>query len=82
MRARELENLSKMISVASTPGHREIVLRHAELIHRASDESVPDESDRRDVRAAYDLLLTSNRRAWPEESRVRAQELAPEVERE
>jgi uncharacterized membrane protein len=65
---RQLENLTKVVAAAGTPGQREAVLRHARLILQASDESVPDESDRQDVRAAYDLLLGAARELWPEPS--------------
>jgi uncharacterized membrane protein len=61
---RQLENLQKVIAAACTPGQRAVILHHAELILRASEESVPEESDRRDVQAAYDSLLAVARDLW------------------
>jgi uncharacterized membrane protein len=61
---RQLENLQKVLLAARTPGQRAVILHHAELILRASDESVPEEFDRRDVRAAYDSLLAIASDLW------------------
>jgi len=48
----------------STPGQREAVLHHASIVLRASEESVSEESDRRDVQAAYELLLAITNDLW------------------
>jgi uncharacterized membrane protein len=63
---RQVENLTKIVAAAGTPSQREAVLHHARLILQASDESVPQEADRRDLRAAYDLLLAAARERWPD----------------
>jgi uncharacterized membrane protein len=62
---RQLENLQKVIGATRTPGQREVILHHAEMIRRASDESIPEESDRADVWSAYDSLVAMAREAWP-----------------
>ncbi|MDP9329385.1 MAG: DUF2254 domain-containing protein [Actinomycetota bacterium] len=54
---RQIENLRKVAVTLSDPGDRVVIARHAEMILRASDESVPEPSDRDDVRAAYDSLM-------------------------
>ncbi|MDQ6674452.1 MAG: DUF2254 domain-containing protein, partial [Chloroflexota bacterium] len=51
---RQLEHMQKVMTQVSTPGQREALLHHASIVLRASDESVSEESDRRDVQAAYD----------------------------
>jgi len=42
--ADQLENLQKVMTLASTPGQREVVLHHARMILWASNESVSEES--------------------------------------
>jgi uncharacterized membrane protein len=59
-----LQNLEKVMAVIRTPGQREAVLHHAEMILNASEESVPETSDRQDVRAAYDAVVAMARVAW------------------
>ncbi len=61
---RQLDNLQKVMGAACTPGQREVILHHAEMILRASEESVPEESDRRDVRAAYDSIVALSSEVW------------------
>src|ERR1019366_5738217 len=58
---RQLENFNKLMALAQTAEQREILLTHAELILRASEESVQEPADQRDVRTAYDLLIASDR---------------------
>ncbi len=41
-----------------------MVLHHAQMVLWASNESVSDESDRRDVQAAYELLLAITSDMW------------------
>jgi uncharacterized membrane protein len=53
---RQLENFAKLMAAARTPEQRAIVRRHADMILRASEETVQEASDRRDVRATYDAL--------------------------
>jgi uncharacterized membrane protein len=61
---RQLENLQKVMTLVSMPEEREAVLHHARMLLRASDESVSEESDRRDVQAAYDVLLAITSDMW------------------
>src|SRR5713226_397851 len=61
---RQLENMQKVMTRVSTPGQREVVLHHARMVLSASEESVREESDRRDVQAAYDLLLAISSDMW------------------
>jgi uncharacterized membrane protein len=61
---RLLENLHKLMTLVSTPDRREIVLHHAALVLRASQESVTEESDRNDVRAAYQALMSLTSDIW------------------
>jgi uncharacterized membrane protein len=61
---RQLENLQKVMLVVSTPAQRELVLHHARMIVGASDRSVVEDSDRDDVRAAYDALLAITDEIW------------------
>jgi uncharacterized membrane protein len=61
---RQLENMQKVMTLVTTPGQREAVLHHARIVLRASEESVSEESDRRDVQAAYDLLLAITSNLW------------------
>jgi uncharacterized membrane protein len=61
---RQLENMQKLMMVVSTPEQREIVLHHAQLVLRSSEDSVAEEVDRNDVRAAYDGLMLLTRDMW------------------
>ncbi len=61
---RQLENLQKVMRLVSMPGQREMVLHHARMVLGASEASVGEESDRRDVRAAYDVLLAITSDMW------------------
>ena len=61
---RQLENLQKVMTLVTSPEQREIVLHHATLVLRASEASVSEESDRRDVRAAYEELVAIANEAW------------------
>lgn len=61
---RQLQNLERVMGAAETPGQRESILHHANVILRASEESVVEESDQRDVQAAYDSLLALTREIW------------------
>ncbi len=61
---RQLEHMQKVMTQVSTPGQREAVLHHASIVLRASEESVSEESDRRDVQAAYERLLAITSDLW------------------
>jgi uncharacterized membrane protein len=53
---RQLDGLTKVMAY-TTPTQRELVLKQAAMIMRACDESVPEKSDREDVRRRYDAAL-------------------------
>ena len=53
---RQLQNLQKVAFAIGAEGDRRAVTTHAQMILRASEESVPDPSDRDDVRSVYDTL--------------------------
>lgn len=61
---RQLKNLQKVMHVASTPAQREMLLHHARMIVRASEESVLEPSDKDDVQAAYLALVTLSESLW------------------
>jgi uncharacterized membrane protein len=53
---RQLENLEKVAVAVGAQRDLGVVREEAEMVVRASDESVPEVSDRRDVRAAFESL--------------------------
>ena len=59
---RQLENLLKVAVALGPAADRDFLLRHADMLLRSSDESVPEPSDRHDVRVAYDGVMTELRR--------------------
>jgi uncharacterized membrane protein len=61
---RQLGNMQKVMTVVSTPGQREVLLHHARMVLRASEVSVGEEHDRRDVQAEYDSLLAMSSDIW------------------
>jgi len=54
---RELENLAKVAVALGDDRERGVLGHEAEMILRASEESVPEPADRRDVLAAYEALV-------------------------
>jgi len=54
---RQLDGLAKVMAYTSTPQQRELLLEQAAMILRASEESVPEEADRADVRRRYEAVL-------------------------
>jgi len=54
---RQLEALAKIMEYAQRPQQRELLLEQARMIYDASEESVPEPSDRADVRREYDEVL-------------------------
>jgi uncharacterized membrane protein len=60
---RQLENLHRVALALREGQPREAILRQAEMIVRASEESIPEPSDRADVHVAYDALVTELRLA-------------------
>src|SRR5271165_1878186 len=57
---RQLDALAKVMSYATEPEQREVLLEQAAMILRSSEESVPEEADRRDVRRRYDAVLAAD----------------------
>jgi uncharacterized membrane protein len=56
---RQLENLEKNLQHTTDAAQRVPLLRQAEMILRSSDESVPEDNDRADVREAYRAVLAA-----------------------
>ncbi len=56
---RQLDALAKVMSYAIEPEQREVLLEQAQMILRASEESVPEEADRADVRRRYEAVLAA-----------------------
>jgi uncharacterized membrane protein len=56
---RQLDALSKIIEHATSADQREALLTQADMIRRSSEESVPEEADRLDVRRRYDAVRAS-----------------------
>jgi uncharacterized membrane protein len=54
---RQLEALAKVMPHTTSDEQREVLMEQAEMILRASEESVPEEADRADVRRRYDAIL-------------------------
>jgi uncharacterized membrane protein len=59
---RQLQNLEKILQYVAEEGQDDVLIRHAEMILRASEESVPEKNDRSDVQAAYDLVVKARQR--------------------
>jgi uncharacterized membrane protein len=60
---RQLDALVKVMAHTSTPRQRELLLEQAAMILRGSEESVPEEADRVDVRRRYEQVLLAAERA-------------------
>ena len=60
---RQLENLHKVASALPTTDGTDVIARHAEMILRASEDSVSEPGDRADVQAAFDSLTLAIERA-------------------
>jgi uncharacterized membrane protein len=56
---RQLENLGKLRRAVSSDDLGEVIEHHARLILRVGDETVRDEADRSDIRAAFDLAMSN-----------------------
>ncbi len=54
---RQLDALAKVVQHATTEERRRLILEQADLILEASEQSVPQASDRADVRRAYDVVV-------------------------
>ena len=56
---RQLDGLAKVMAHTTSPEQRELVLAQADMIMRSCEESVPEPSDRADVRRRYETVLGS-----------------------
>jgi uncharacterized membrane protein len=56
---RQLDGLAKVMASTTSPEQRELVLAQADMIMRSCEESVPEKSDRADVRRRYEAVLGS-----------------------
>src|SRR5579862_9516458 len=55
---RQLDALAKVKEYAATEEHRQVLIEQAEMILRASRESVPEPADQADVQRRYELVVT------------------------
>jgi uncharacterized membrane protein len=66
---RQLDGLAKVIAYTASPEQRDLVLAQADMIMRSCEESVPEKSDRADVRRRYEAVLgsaaSSTMAPWP-----------------
>jgi uncharacterized membrane protein len=66
---RQLDGLAKVMAYTTSSEQRELLLRQASMILDASEESVPEEADRADVRRRYDAVLSAvssrTMASWP-----------------
>jgi len=66
---RQLDGLAKVMAHTTSSEQREVLLEQAEMILRASEQSVPEQEDRADVRSHYDAVRSadssSTMGAWP-----------------
>jgi uncharacterized membrane protein len=60
---RQLEALTKIIDDTTTTEQRELLLTQAAMILDASEASIPEPADRRDVKREYDEVLSAAARA-------------------
>jgi uncharacterized membrane protein len=56
---RQLAGLAKVMAYAKSTEQREVLLEQASMILRSSEESVPEEADRADVRRRYDAVCSA-----------------------
>ena len=57
---RQLDGLAKVMADTTSAAQREVLLEQAAMILRASEESVPEEADRADVRRRYDAVRSAD----------------------
>jgi uncharacterized membrane protein len=62
---RQLDGLAKVMTHTTSAEQRDVLLEQAEMILRASQESVPEEGDRAAVRRRYEALLSTAARTAP-----------------
>ena len=58
---RQLEALTKIVDHTTDAEQRELLLAQASMILQASEESVPEPSDRADVQREYENVLAAAR---------------------
>jgi uncharacterized membrane protein len=58
---RQLDSLAKIMAHTRTSEQRLVLLEQAAMIQRSCDESVPEQSDRDDVRDSYETVLAADR---------------------
>jgi uncharacterized membrane protein len=59
---RQLQNLEEILQYVVGDEQPGVIVGHADMILRASEESVAEHNDRLDVQAAYDLVVVPARR--------------------
>jgi len=59
---RQLDAIAQVMSHTTAPEQREVLLEQAEMILRASEESVPESADRGDVRRRYEAVIAAAER--------------------
>ena len=68
---RQLDGLAKVMVHTTASEERELLLQQAAMILRVSEESVPEQADRADVRRRYDAVLSADASGtmapWPTE---------------
>jgi uncharacterized membrane protein len=57
---RQLDGLAKVMVHTTASEERELLLQQAAMILRVSEESVPEQADRADVRRRYDAVLSAD----------------------
>jgi uncharacterized membrane protein len=72
---RQLETLAKVMEYTTTAEQRQVLSHQAEMILRSSDEAVPEESDRADVRRRYDDVVATKASLETDRSRSRRDRL-------
>jgi uncharacterized membrane protein len=56
---RQLDGLARIVEYTRGDDHRVVLMKQADMILRACDESVPEPHDRADVRRRYDALVAT-----------------------
>jgi uncharacterized membrane protein len=57
---RQLDGIAKVMTHTSTEEERDVLLEQAAMILRASEESVPEQADRADVRRHHQAVLSAD----------------------
>jgi uncharacterized membrane protein len=60
----QLEGMQKVMTLVTTPDQRLALLHHARLVLESGEQSIPEEADRQDLRAAYATLLAITDEMW------------------